>query len=45
MDDTIQKHKARLVAKDYSQKPRVDYNETFAFVARLDTTRTLALEA
>jgi hypothetical protein len=41
LDETIQKHKAHLVAKGYAQKSRIDYNETFAPVARLDTIRTL----
>jgi hypothetical protein len=42
----IEKHKARLAAKGYSQQPGTDYGETFAPAARLDTLRTLlAIEA
>ncbi|BBN70029.1 transposable element gene [Prunus dulcis] len=40
-DGSIQKHKAKLVAKGYSQQSSIDYNETFAPVARLDTIRAL----
>ncbi|CAL2254019.1 unnamed protein product [Prunus armeniaca] len=46
LDGSIQKHKARLVVKGYAQKPGIDFNETFAPVARLDTIRThIALAA
>ncbi|KAM2263641.1 hypothetical protein ACFXTI_039901 [Malus domestica] len=41
LDGSVQKNKAKLVAKGYSQKPGIDFNETFAPVARLDTVRTL----
>ncbi|CAL2230001.1 unnamed protein product [Prunus armeniaca] len=41
LDGSIQKHKARLVVKGYAQKPGIDFNETFAHVARLYTIRTL----
>jgi len=35
------KHKARLVVKGYAQIFGVDFSETFAPVARLDTIRML----
>ncbi|CAN6694158.1 unnamed protein product [Malus baccata var. baccata] len=41
LDGYVQKNKARFVAKGYSQNPGIDFNETFAPVARLDTIRTL----
>jgi hypothetical protein len=41
VDGSVQRNKLRLVAKGYSQQPRVDFHETFALVARLDTVRAL----
>lgn len=40
-DGSIDRYKARLVAKRYTQKYGVDYQETFAPVAKLDTIRIL----
>ena len=36
---TIDKCKPRLVAKGYSQKEGIDYEETFTHVAKLNTIR------
>ena len=40
-DGSVNKYKARLVVKGYSQVFGVDFSETFAPVAHLDTIRML----
>ena len=40
-DGSIEKHKAIFVARGFSQKVRIDYEETFALVACYSSVRTL----
>jgi hypothetical protein len=40
-DGTVDRYKARLVAKGFTQEYGIDYEETFASVARLSSVRTL----
>ncbi len=40
-DGNVLRYKARLVAQGFSQRPGVDYEETYAPVVRFDTVRTL----
>ena len=40
-DGSVEKYKARFVAHDFSQREGVDYNETFAPVARFTSIRTI----
>ena len=39
VDGVLDRRKARVVAKGYSQRPGIDFKETFASVARLNSIR------
>lgn len=40
-DGSVEKYKAKFVAKGYAQKEGIDYEETFAPVARYTSIRTM----
>jgi hypothetical protein len=40
-DESIKKYKARFVALGFSQKEGIDYEETFALVARYTSIRII----
>ena len=40
-DGSIEKYKERFVARGFSQKEGIDYEETFALVARYTSIRTI----
>ena len=40
-DSSVNKYKARLVVKGYTQMFGVDFSETFVSVARMDTIKML----
>lgn len=41
LNGSINKHKARLLAKGYTQVQGIDYNETFTSVSKMTTFRTI----
>ena len=40
-DGNVQKHKARMVAREFTQQPGIDFNEKFAPVAHMDIVRAV----
>ena len=40
-DGSVERYKARLIAKGFTQTHGIDYQETFALVAKMNSIRTL----
>ena len=40
-DGSIERYKARLIAKSFTQEYGIDYEKTFALVARISSVRAL----
>ena len=45
LNSSVERYKARLVAQGFTQKPGLDYDETFCPVVRFESLRTLAAMA
>lgn len=41
-DGSLERRKARIVARGFSQRPGIDFNETFAPVARISSIRIIS---
>ena len=44
-DGSVERYKARLVARSFSQQHGLDYEETFSLVAKITTVRVLLVLA
>ena len=45
VNESVERYKTRLVAKDFTQEYDIDYDETFTSIARLTSVRCLIIVA